>query len=168
MSEMKKRIQDFKNFIDPYQKKLSDWYKNDKNAKKFIEVISPYKNKFFDFYKKNSRNKNIVRAGGVVLILILGKGLLGGGDNWSNKEKNNFKQDCIDSVGYKHLKNYSKYVKKFCDCGADYLSKQGKKNQITESDELAAVGFCQDYLRGENAVDAMEKDLRKNLKNIGY
>ena len=81
---------------------------------------------------------------------------------------NNFKQDCIDSVGYKHLKNYSKYVKKFCDCGADYLSKQGKKNQITESDELAAVGFCQDYLRGENAVDAMEKDLRKNLKNIGY
>ena len=52
MSEIKKKIKDLKNIIRPYQKKLSDWYKEDNNVKKFIEVISPYKNKFFDFYKK--------------------------------------------------------------------------------------------------------------------
>tara|TARA_Y100000589_G_C27168157_1_gene635558 strand:+ start:941 stop:1141 length:201 start_codon:yes stop_codon:yes gene_type:complete len=52
MSDIKKKIKDLKNIISPYQKKLSDWYKKDKNAKKFKEVIAPYKNKFVDFYKK--------------------------------------------------------------------------------------------------------------------
>ena len=79
MSDNKNKIQDLKNIIDPYKKKFSAWYEKDKSAKKFIEVITPYKNKFFDFYKKSNRNKNIVRVGGAVLILILGKSILGGG-----------------------------------------------------------------------------------------
>ena len=163
MSEIKKKIQDLKNIIDSYQKHLSDWYKKDKNVKKFLDVISPYKNKFSKFYKKNNRNKNIVRAGGVVLILILGKGLLGGGDNWSNKEKNNFKQECLGPYKNNQKSNYGKLMKKFCDCGADYLSKQGKINQLTENDEFAAINFCQHHIIGEKAVDAMEKDMRKIL-----
>ena len=60
MSDIKKKIKYLKNIISPYKKKLSDWYKKDKNEKKFTDVIAPYKNKFVDFYKKNNRNKNIV------------------------------------------------------------------------------------------------------------
>ncbi len=70
-------------------------------------------------------------------------------------------------MGNQNLKNYAKYVKKYCDCGIDYLSKK-KPNEITENDEIAALGFCQGYLNGEKAIDAMEKDLRKNMRSMGY
>tara|TARA_Y100000589_G_C27168157_1_gene635559 strand:+ start:1231 stop:1443 length:213 start_codon:yes stop_codon:yes gene_type:complete len=70
-------------------------------------------------------------------------------------------------LGNQNLKNYAKYVKKYCDCGIDYLSKK-KPNEITENDEIAALGFCQGYLNGEKAIDAMEKDLRKNMRSMGY
>ena len=96
--------------------------------------------------------------------MILGKGLLGGGDNWSNKEKNNFKQECLGQYKNNQKSNIGKLMKKFCDYSADYLSKQGKINQLTENDELAALNLCQYHIRGCKAVDAMEKEIRKNMR----
>ena len=40
MSDIKKKINDFKNIISPYKKKLSDWYKKDKNVKKIMAFFS--------------------------------------------------------------------------------------------------------------------------------
>ena len=157
MSEIKKKIKDLKNIIRPYQKKLSDWYKEDKNVKKFIEVISPYKNKFSDFYKKNNKNKNIVRAGAVVLVLIVGNGFLGGGSKWSNKEKNKFTDLCINGLG--GGPNYSKLVKKYCECSTDFLSNRIKFKDLTGDDELVAVGVCKHNIEGKKAERALLKDM---------
>ena len=74
-----KNVEKFKKVIDPYQTKFFDWYKNDKNVKKFKKVIDPYQTKFFNWYQKSKRNKNILRVGGAVLIILLGKSILGGG-----------------------------------------------------------------------------------------
>ena len=57
MSKIKKKMQDFKNIIDPYQKQLSDWYKKDKNVKKFIDVFSLIKINFLNFIKKTTEIK---------------------------------------------------------------------------------------------------------------
>ena len=157
MSDIKNKIQDLKNFIDPYQKKFSTWYKKDKNAKKFIEVITPYKNKFFDFYKKSNRNKNIVRVGGAVLILILGKGLLGGGSKWSNAQINKHNKICIGQVDTKT--NYGKLWKKYCECGTDYLSNYKKFKELEEGDGLLALGVCQHHIKGKKAERALKKDM---------
>ena len=155
MSEIKKKIKDLKNIIIPYQKKLSDWYKDDKNVKKFIEVISPYKNKFSDFYKKN---KNIVRAGAVVLVLIVGNGFLGGGSKWSNKEKNKFTNICINELT-NDGPNYSKLVKKYYECSTDFLSKRTNFKNLTGDDELVAVGVCKHNMLGKKAERALLKDM---------
>ena len=79
MSDIKKKLEGLKKFIDPYQLKFVDWYKNDKSVKKFRKVVDPYQTKVIDWYKKSKRNKNILRIGGAVLIVLLGKSILGGG-----------------------------------------------------------------------------------------
>tara|TARA_A100000164_G_scaffold356352_1_gene365874 strand:- start:116 stop:595 length:480 start_codon:yes stop_codon:yes gene_type:complete len=157
MSDIKKKINDLKNIIHPYKKQFSDWYKKDKNVKKCIEVISPYKNKFFDFYKKSNKNKNIVRVGGAVLILILGKGLLIGGNNWSREEKNIITKNCLG--GYNIKSNSGKFMKKYCECNSDYLSKQTKFNDIKEEDEYASIAFCKHHITGERFENAIRKDM---------
>ena len=79
MSEIRKKLKKIKNTIDPYQKKFFAWCKKNENIKEFKKFIEPYQKKSFAWYKKSKRNKNIVRIGGAIFILILGKGILGGG-----------------------------------------------------------------------------------------
>ena len=158
MSEIKKKIKDLKNIISPYQKQLTDWYKKDKNAKKFIEIISPYKNKFYDFYKKNDRNKNIVIAGGVVLVLILGNSFLSGGSKWSNYEINEYKIGCQGADDPKS--NYGKLKQKYCECSADYLSKRKKPEELVNDDAFKAYNSCKYLIKGKKAERAKMKDRR--------
>ena len=152
MSDIKKKIQDLKNIIDPYQKKFSTWYKKDKNAKKFIEVITPYKNKFFDFYKKSNRNKNIVRVGGAVLILILGKSILGGG-TYTAKTSTGYKVTVEKKDVFCRKGRY--YGRESIDCTANGIAKDLTGNKIA----FSRTNMCKiKTLEGDRMIYSYQKD----------
>ena len=88
----------------------------------------------------------------------MSNGFLGGGSKWSNKEKNKFTDICINELT-NDGPNYSKLVKKYCECSSDFLSKRIKFKYLTGDDELVAVGVCKHNMVGEKAERALLKDM---------
>ena len=76
---------------------------------------------------------------------------------WSNKEKQEFTQECLGSVNTQT--NYGKLMKKYCECGTDHLSKLGKRNELTQSDEYTAIAVCMKHIKGKKAEEALRKDM---------
>ena len=97
---------------------------------------------------KNNKNKNIVRAGALVLVLIVGNGFLGGGSKWSNKEKNKFTDICINELK-NDRPNYSKLVKKYCEYSSEFLSNRIKFKNLRVKMNLWQLEFVNIIWWGE-------------------
>lgn len=91
----------------------------------------------------------------VVSILFLISACSSG--KWSRREKKEFTQECLGS--YNTQSNYGKLMKKYCECGADNLSKIGKINELTENDEYTAIAVCMKHIKGKKAEEALRKDM---------
>ncbi len=157
MSEINKKLKKFKNILDPYKKKFFAWYKKNENIKEVKKFIEPYQKKSFAWYKKSKRNKNIARVGGAIFILIIGKGILGGGPitvKATDGSKIKFKRENIVCYKEQNINGLATI------CTANGISKDltGYKSSFSQRNQICDL---------KNNVDKEYEDLYKlGLFNI--
>ncbi len=101
----------------------------------------------------NKNHKTLVQFS--TLFLLAG---CSSGEKWSNEEKNSFLKECQGQ--FSPITEVGKLQKKFCECNVDFLSKDYEINELSESDEYAAMGLCTFHISKEKMQKAIMKDMR--------